>query len=134
MRAAATVLTALLLLTGCRVGGSSKNFPPANGPEGARVAVRVRGETADRVGELFAVDSAGLTIRAARLVRIRWPAVTAIDVDRLGGDYDVYPGRPADAAHRVRLAAVSRFPQGLSGDLLARVLDKLGQPALDDLP
>jgi hypothetical protein len=132
-RRAALVL--LAMLPACHWGGDPKKFAPALTPAGASVAVRVRGETTDRAGELYAADTAGVVIRGPRLVRIRWQRVAAIDVDRLGKGYDVRPDMPVvDAPHRARLAAVSRFPQGLSGSLLERVLSLIGQPALDEVP
>jgi hypothetical protein len=63
-------------------------------------------------------------------VRIPWTRVRELDVSRLGMNYDLYPDEVITAAKIRRLALVSRFPQGLRGDLLAEVLRKLGQPAL----
>ena len=104
-------------------------------PSGARVIVRLRGESTDRTGELYAVDSVGVTVRGERLVRMRWPRIAAIDVAKLGKGYDVSSDHAeVDAAHRARLAAVSRFPQGLTGALLERVLSRVGQSTLEEMP
>jgi hypothetical protein len=118
----------------CRWGPKGRDFPPAVSPAGARVAVRVRGVSTDRVGELYAADTAGVVVRDDRLARVRWPDVIAMDVLKLGKGYDIRTGHgEIDAAHRARLAAVSRFPQGLTGPLLARVLSLVGQPSIDEV-
>lgn len=120
----------LALLAGCHWGNPPRRYPPAQGPTGAQVAVRVVGEATDRVGELYAADSAGIIVRATRLIRIPWSRLQAIDVLGMSRGYDVV-GRPRDADHLARLAALSRFPQGLSDDLLRRVLDRIAQDSLD---
>ena len=124
----------LCVLAACYWGPEGKDFAPAMSPAGVRVAVRVRGETADRVGELYAADTTGLILRAQRLVRVRWADVGSLDVLKLGKGYDVRSRHSGvDAAHQGRLAVVSRFPQGLSEPLLTRVLALLGQPSLDEV-
>jgi hypothetical protein len=119
---------------GCSWGTRPSNFAPARGPRGAQVAVRVVGEARDRVGELYAADSLGLIVREKRLVRVRWEQVGALNVDRLGGDYDVAPGQRADEAKRQRLMQVSRFRDGLQGKLLDTVLTALQQTTIDEIP
>ena len=113
MRASVAAL-GLALASGCRFGTRPDTFPPALRPEGASVAVRVRGERSDRKGELLAVDSAGVTIRTPRIVRVAWTRVSAMDVDGLGSDYDVLFGESISRDKIARLALVSRFPQGIS--------------------
>lgn len=123
------VVPALLAL-GCNWGMRPAKYPPARGPTGAIVAVRITGEGADRTGELFAVDSSGVTMREQALIRIPWTRVHAMDVEHLGQDFDVLPGALPDSARLARLASVSRFPQGLSGPLLRDVLTRLGQDSV----
>lgn len=115
MKKRTLIALALVGGAGCfNHGTRPDSFRPAQGPEGARVALRVQGESADRVGELIAVDSIGITIREQRLVRIAWPRVAALDVAQLGKEYDIRFGEVVTAEKRARLALVSRFPQGLS--------------------
>ena len=98
-------------------------FRPAQSAEGARVALRVQGESKDRIGELIAVDSIGITIREQRMIRVAWARVAALDVDQLGDEYDIRFGEVVTPGKRARLALVSRFPQGVSG--LPIVIDSL---------
>ena len=132
-RARVSIALLLLAFSACNWGTRPENVAPAMGPEGARVAVRVRGETSDRVGELIAIDSTGVTVRAARLTRIHWPRVDAMDVQRMGSDYDIHFGETVTAEKRARLSPLSRFPQGLSGELLRRVLAAVSQSELEEV-
>lgn len=95
-------------------GTQPDSFRPAQSADGARVALRVQGESADRIGELIAVDSVGITIRDQRMIRVAWSRVAALDVAQLGDDYDIRFGEIVSAEKRARLALVSRFPQGIS--------------------
>ena len=107
------VVSALLFAAGCNWGTRPVDFAPANGPQGARVAARVRGEDYDRLGELLAVDSTGITIRTNVVTLIAWTRLAALDVDGLGNDYDVRAGEVVGNNKIARLSLVSRFPQGI---------------------
>lgn len=120
-----------IAVAACSWGTRPKSFAPARGPAGAAVRVHIQGESADRRGELFAADSTGIIVRATRLTYVAWPRVRSMHVAQTSLDYDVSRGITLDAAHRARLTLVSRFPQGLTGPLLARVLATLGQDTLD---
>ena len=128
-----SAIALMLLVAACNLGHQPQDFPTAMGPAGVHVAVRVRGETSDRVGELYVADSIGVMVRGERLMRVTWPSVEAMDVLNLGSEYDIAFGETVSAAKRDRLAIVSRFPQGLSGALLQRVLSLIAQSAVDSL-
>lgn len=120
----------LLMTLALAAGGACFNhgtqpdeFRPAQSAQGAVVALRVQGESKDRVGELIAVDSIGITIREQRMISVAWPRVAALDVDQLGDEYDIRFGEAITPGQRARLALVSRFPQGISG--LPIVIDSL---------
>jgi hypothetical protein len=126
------IIIAALPLLGCNHGIRPEKFEPAQSPVGAEVAVRVAGETEDRVGELYSADSTGLIVKPlGRLIRVAWRRIEALDVDKMGHAYDIVPGEVIDEKKIRRLAAVSRFPQGLQGDLLGRVLKHLYQDSLE---
>lgn len=130
-RALRHMVPLLALLAACQWGTRPDNFHPANSATGARVAVRIHGETTDRLGELVAADSHGIMLLVPRLTRIAWSQVAAMDVHQMGDGYDLKPGVAPDPAHVARLAALSLFPQGLSGELLRRVLQRLQQDTVD---
>lgn len=129
--ARALALAAAASLAACNWGVRPENFPPARSASGAIVAVRVTGENVDRVGELLAVDSSGVTILSTTLAHVSWRRLRAMDVEQLDDRYDVVRGERLRAGKRARLALVSRFPQGLSDALLGRALAQLGQAALE---
>ena len=133
MLAVVLLLAALLLAAGCNWGTRPQNFAPALGPAGASVTFRLREGRSTQTGELYAVDSSGAILLAPRLVHVAWSRFDWADVQKLGDEYDVAGRQPVGAEQRARLALVSRFPQGLSGDLLQRVLRMLSQPALEEL-
>lgn len=105
--------------------------PVAVTPAGARVALRVQGETADRLGELLVCDSLGLVLRSGRVVRIAWSRVAAMDVADRGSYADVLWGEHVGRTKQNRLALISRFPQGLDSARLSAVLQLLHQDTLD---
>ena len=133
IRSIATSMTLCLLFAACNWGTRPQDVAPATGPQGARVAVRVRGESSDRVGELFAVDSIGVFIRETKLIRVSWTKLDAMDVKNMGAAYDVFFGETVTAEKRAKLAPLSRFPQGLSSNLLRTVLATLNQGALEEV-
>ncbi len=124
---------AAVALGGCQWGKRTRDFGFALTPSGADVAFRVRGEGDDRRGELFAVDSLGVTIRSETLVLVRWSRLSGLGVDKLGSEFRVVEGERISAQKREKLALVSRFPQGLSGPLLDQVLATLKQGALEEI-
>ena len=114
----------LVFSTACfNWGTRPENFPPAMSAQGVHVAVRVRGESRDRVGELLAVDSVGITVRDSRVIRVAWSRVEALDVANEGSDFDIAFGETVTAEKRARLSLLSRFPQGI--DRLPIKLDSL---------
>ncbi|WP_411281514.1 hypothetical protein [Gemmatimonas sp.] len=126
-------LFACVLVTACRFGTKPGEIDWVNSPEGARIAMRVNGESQDRVGELLAVGDEGVVMRGAQITRVSWSRVYAIDVDRLSGSYDLLRGEDASAPKRQRLALVSRFPQGLSAELLSQLLTVNKQTAVEEI-
>lgn len=123
-------LALLPLATACQWGTRPTTLRVAQSAAGAEVAVRITDEPRDRVGELLAVDSAGLYLRETRLTYITWPRIRALDVAQLGLNYDLSPGRVATPEYKQRLTLISRF-RSLSGDLLQQVLRSVGQDSLD---
>ncbi|MBY0491971.1 MAG: hypothetical protein K2R93_19170 [Gemmatimonadaceae bacterium] len=123
-------LVLLPLATACQWGTRPTTLRVAQSAAGAEVAVRITDEPRDRVGELLAVDSAGLYLRETRLTYITWPRIRALDVAQLGLNYDLPPGRVATPEYKQRLTLISRF-RSLPGDLLQQVLRSVGQDSLD---
>jgi hypothetical protein len=140
-------LTLLLLsLTACLHGALPKSFPPAQGPDGATVTYQLRSSDKKWEGEVYAVDSAGFLIRNRqeirghnlifqdlRLVRIGWESIRRLDMHNLPFPFDVGMSEKPTAERVQRIALVTRFPQGVSAELLANILASLGLDRVEEL-
>jgi len=116
----------VLTTLGCSIGGRVDRFAPAKQPDGVAVALALRvGRRAQ--GELLAVQDTALVVLAQDSVTlVPYSAVVSGQFSQVGELIETPPA--PDFATRLRL--VSRFPQGLSPDLLARLLAAHGQSAL----
>lgn len=120
------------VMSSCSHGASPSRIRSLAAPSGAKVAITVEGQNWPLRGELFAVDSVGVLVRTEQLLRVRWTKLSFIDVDQLGRDVDLSMVELGRAAKIERLRLLSRFPQGLNGQLLERVLRELGQSQIPD--
>ena len=123
-----------LLAVACVHGTPGGKFSPAISPGGAHVTYRVLGDRAARSGELFAADDVGVTIISDVLVHVPWTKLVYLRVPGRGTYYDTPEKHGQSSELKSQLAQLSRFPQGLSGPLLAEVLAILKQDALVQLP
>ena len=117
----------LLLLGACYVGPSLKRYAPAHAPAGATVAL---GLPEDRKvgGELLAVkDSTLLLLEERQLVRVDIAAIRSLRGPSIST-------RVMGDAARERLRLISRYPQGVSPDLEASLLQAYGADAVRRIP
>ncbi len=128
-----------LLAVGC-VGTHAGSLRPANEPAGVVATLHasrpgfahepweLRRERL--AGELLAVqDTAFLLLIDRRLTLIPYGAVRHGFAEQQENFY--LSGRAPNRGLRERLRLVSRYPQGVSPELLARLLAAYGQPAVD---
>ena len=135
MRRKLTLTFTLIALVGaCTWGTRVKSQAFATTPAGANAYYQIKGERERVLGELYAVDTVSMLIYSGRLRRIPWERLAFVDFDGLASRYDIVLERRPDSTKLVRLGLVSRFPQGLSGPLLAQVLAALKQDAVEDVP
>ena len=136
-----TKLTWLILglFAGCVYGPGVGKSPLARRPEGVDVSASSQHGTF--TGELLEVRDAGLLLLVApenangnRIVLLPYGAIRAARFDKLGAGYGLTDGQPPMPATRERLRRVSRFPQGLSEDVLRRLLDAHGQTEVGRVP
>ena len=141
-----------LLMPACSYGPKVDRFPPAQHPSGIASLLYVAGDTLDAevlaVEEdalLVLVDSAGQHRLAGRLARIPFPGITRGRFAHAGGvrrgffdrgfalsaNVRPYEATGEDLAanpeDRANLQLLSRYPQGVSGDLLARLEAAYGE-------
>jgi hypothetical protein len=127
------MLCALVGASACNLGTRPKDFPAATGPAGARIAVRVSGQKDDIVGEMYAVDSIGVTVFDGILRRISWGRLAAMDIKDVGDEFDLQFGEQVTAEKRTRIARLARFPQGLNNTILRAVSARTGQATLEEI-
>ena len=143
-----------LLMPACSYGPKVDRFPPAQHPAGVASLLYVSSDTLN--AELLAVeedalvvlvDSAGHHRLAGKLARIPFLGITRSRFAHAGGIRRGFFGRgsfrsllrqvrpyeatgeelAADPVGRANVRLLSRYPQGVSGDLLARLEEAYGE-------
>jgi hypothetical protein len=110
-------LPALMLLAACSVGTTGRNYAPAKGPAGGTVSLELDGQRT-MIGELLAVQPGSLLLLEGReLVRVPIPII------RTGYAPKVSFTAATFEQLRGRLRLISRYPQGVSPELEARLLE-----------
>ena len=116
----------VLAMLACQLGGRVGRFAPAKQPAGVAVTLWLRGGGTGE-GELLAVQDTALVILAQDTVTmVPYRVLQAGRFSQVGELTEPPPTR--DFAGKLRL--VSRYPQGLTPEMLARLLAAYGQPAL----
>lgn len=129
-----------LWLPACTLGMRTKNFAPAQGPEGVRIEALVRSAGAQAPagvkGELLEVREAALLVLTSsgtrRVLEVPYAAIEAASFQNMGRKASLAGGVLPSPALRELLRKLSRFPQGLRGELLAQLLKTHGQTAVED--
>jgi hypothetical protein len=120
------LMIAVCAASGCKVGLTVKNFPPALGPKG--VMMQVTTQTRQLSGELLEVRDTALVLLAAGKVRlVPYNAIVSSDVEKTSGGFAIKGLRAPKPGVREHLRLLSRFPQGLAPELLQQLLAGYGQ-------
>lgn len=149
----AVVLSLACLANACSYGMTAAKYPPALGPRG--VSVRVNVGERQLSGELIEVRESGLVILAAtrvmplsspaspgassqardqgRLQFVAYGEILSSTIDRTGSSFAIMGRRTPDRNVREHLRLLSRFPQGLTAELLQLLLTAHGQTELGGL-
>lgn len=130
------LVLAVVGLAGCRTGMSVDRFEPASSPNG--VTAHLTTADGELAGELIEMQASGLLIltavgtqagappQKAVLRLVPFSAVRTSTFRQLGG-VSLRDGRAPTPSVRERLRLVSRFPHGLSPELLKQLLARYGQ-------
>jgi len=137
-------LIAFLALAGCSTSVEVKDFKPAQGPQGIQMEISLNGDVIDgnRVeGELLAVRADGVILNVTdypgsakgenTLVLIPFWMMDRATLEQMGSAKVESQGEEANKVYLERLRMVSRFPQGLSDELLSELLTEMGQKQLE---
>lgn len=123
------IVAAAAITAGCIHGPRLDRLNYAYSVQGARVRVAA---PVERTGELVAVTDDGLLLsehRTNRLVLVANSAVRRLNVEGLGNVRVPLAGQSRD---RVRL--VSRHPYGVTAEMMAALLERHGQAAVETVP
>lgn len=128
MRRAMILGLAVAAATSCATGARPSGFGPAKGPAG--VTATLYPNSAPKLeAEVLAVQDSGLLVVARDSVllvpwsRIRRGIVPSLSIEFARGD------RPRTSETEA-IRRTSRYPQGVSDELLAKLLQSYGQAAL----
>jgi hypothetical protein len=128
VRASLRPVAALLLLAACMIGTTGRSYAPAKGPAGATVSLDVTGKRAVS-GELLAVEETTLLVLQERqLIRV---AVTLIESGK--APKISFTRQSLAGATRERLRLISRYPQGVSPELEARLVEAYGVTSVREI-
>ena len=126
MRPYPLLVALVLLCAGCMTGPSAEKFRPAVSPRGVAVQLRARG--GDVSGELLEVRTTGFVVLARNeAVLVPFGSVRGAKFAQMRIGYR--GARPFVSTFEA-MRRVSRYPQGLPPEQMARLLESLGQREL----
>jgi hypothetical protein len=130
----------VLTTAGCSTSVEVKDFKPAQGPQGIQMEISLNGDVIDGnkiAGELLEVRGDGVLLNVAdypdsggvenTVVLIPFWMMDRATLEQMGSARVESQGEEANKIYLERLRLVSRFPQGLSDELLADLLSEQGQ-------
>jgi len=119
----ATILLFTCIVSACSYGITAKKFPPAQGPSGVMMTI-----TTDQLtlhGELIEVRDSGLVIVSQsenKLWFVPYAATIRSTIAQTANRYAIKNHQPPGPEVREHLRLISRFPQGLTPELLQQLL------------
>jgi len=123
---------AILGLSACIMGPSTRTFAPATRPQGIGADLQFRGKNKRVQGELLEVQNSVIVLLSAnRVVRVPIRAILVGRFSRRGAL--IQNGRVGRGTLNW-LKLVSRFPAGLTPEIQAKLLAANGQAAPDSAP
>jgi hypothetical protein len=132
------LLGVVVTLPSCVVGPSADGLAPAQTGRGVDIVVTPletpEGPTYGHIrAELLAVRDDALLLQMGLITLVPYASIVRAEVEGLErlsfGD-----GQPPTDAKRQELRLLSRYPQGVSDDLLRRLLDAYDQDELHTIP
>ncbi len=137
-------LISFLAMAGCSTSVEVKDFKPAQGPQGIQMELSLNGNVidGDKIdGELLAVRGDGVLLNVAdypgsvgaanTVVLIPFWMMDRAKLEQMGSAKVESQGEEGNEVYLARLRMVSRFPQGLSDELLAKLLTQTGQEKVE---
>lgn len=134
-----SIVLTVVVAAGCMIGPTTRNFAPATGPQGIAADLRVKWGPKGRVqGELLSLvvglevhDTALMVLSSSRLVLV---PLRVIQMGRFKGRGTLIENGRARRSSLEQLQLVSRFPDGMKPEVMARLLAAYGQTQPDGAP
>jgi hypothetical protein len=114
-----------LVLSGCMVGPSVRNYAPARTVTGVFTTVQTSDATYD--GELLAVTPDGLLLASPEITLIGYAGIRLV---QSGADVRIRPDGALREADREALRRLSRYSLGVSESMMTALLAQHGQREL----
>jgi hypothetical protein len=118
-------LLLLILVSGCMVGPSVRNYAPARTVTGVLTTVQTSDATYD--GELLAVMPDGLLLASPEITLIGFASIRFV---QSGADLRIRPDGALREADLEALRRLSRYSLGVSESMMAALLAQHGQQEL----
>ena len=117
------------LSNGCTFGPTARTYRPAQTPKG--VYMRVETGQGKLSGELIEVRDAGIILLVDQKLRLLpYTAILSSVVDQTSSHYSISKQTVPKPEVQGYLRLLSRFPQGLTPELMRQLLDAYGQTEL----
>ena len=127
-----TALLTLLALgcfaNGCSFGMTARKYSPAQGPKG--IMMHVSTGQKQLTGELIEVRADGILLAGEKLRLLPYTAILSAEANEKDSPYIISKGTVPNRDVQEHLRLLSRFPQGLTPELIQRLLDAYGQTEL----
>jgi hypothetical protein len=116
------------LNNGCGVGMTARKYPPAQGPKGVNVQLKTaQGQLS---GELIEVRDSGIVLADRKLRLIPYTDILSSEVEKTSSRFAIANRRAPASDVRDHLRLLSRFPYGLSPEVMQRLLAAFAQTEL----
>ena len=124
-----TLLALACLTNGCSFGMTARKYSPAQGPKG--IMMHVSTGQKQLTGELIEVRADGILLVAEeKLLLLPYTAILSAEAKEKDSPYIISKGTVPNRDVQEHLRLLSRFPQGLTPELIQRLLDAYGQTEL----
>jgi len=124
-----TLVILACLSNGCSFGPTARTYRPAQTPKG--VNMRVETAQGKLSGELIEVRDAGIILLVDQKLRLLpYTAILSSVVDQTSSHYSIAKQTVPKPEVQAYLRLLSRFPQGLTPELMRQLLDAYGQTEL----
>lgn len=110
----------------CHIGMSADKYRPASQPAGVRITMNTaQGHAA---GELLTVRDTGIIVLIdGKVHMVPYTAIQSSEIDQTSSNYAITNRSAPGADAQAHLKLISRFPQGLTPELLQQLLQAYGQ-------